>query len=276
MATTRNMGLRKRGSNPLVKDGGPPLARVDVRPPLFPNPLEASPVINQVLGPRSVADAQNPLVRSQVAPVGQTMPPPYSEERPYGTNPPDPGKVYEPGGGETPYDPLTSISTGRPYGAAGYAMPAWSPPTPPSRPSGLGGVLAGAVQPASAIPRTATALAPAGQPQSSAFTGIDRQNSGPNDRFRGGGTALNLSGLLGGLFGGGGPAPNPAPPPPPARTAVAAGARGRQAPDMSGVAFDENGNPIPDYGPPGPGLQAQDPTQLAGTVGKPGWWKPLR
>src|SRR4029077_12100411 len=47
--------------------------------------------------------------------------------------------AYEPGGGEMPYDPLTSISTGRPYGAAGYAMPAWTPPTPPVRPTGGGG-----------------------------------------------------------------------------------------------------------------------------------------
>src|SRR4029077_16608451 len=59
--------------------------------------------------------------------------------------PPETGVVYEPGGGEMPYDPLTSISTGRPYGAAGYAMPPWTPPTPPPRPSGLGQTLSQAV-----------------------------------------------------------------------------------------------------------------------------------
>lgn len=223
-----------------------------------------------------------------------------------------PSPAYEPSGGETPYDPLSSIrapAAPAPYepgggvmppydplssirtptvpiyepggavenpGAAGYAMPPWSPPSPPPRPGGLGGVLSKAVVPATAAraaPAAAVApAAPAAAPQSSMFTGIDRQNSGPNDRFRGGGTALNLSGLLGGLFGGGGAAPSPAPPPPPARGTVSAG---RQAPDMSGITFDQNGNPVSGY-ELGPGISPQNPTQLAATAQKPGWWKALR
>ena len=156
---------------------------------------------------------------------------------------------------------------------AGAAVAAPAAPLPPPRPSGLGGVLSSAVAPAGrAAP---AAAAPAAQPQSSMFTSIDRQNSGPNDRFRGGGTALNLSGLLGGLFGGGGPAPQPTPPPPPAPSA---GPRGPARPDMSGISFDAEGNPSYDGLGAGvlsaPGLQ-QDPN-LAGTVAKPNWWKPLR
>ena len=206
--------------------------------------------------------------------------------------------TYEPGGGYAPYDPLTSISTGRPYGEAGYAMPAWSPPTPPSRPSGLGGVLSKAVQPAvvSRAAAPAPAAAPAGPPQSNAFTTITAPNSNPTDRNRPQMGALNLSGLLGGLFGGGGAAPQPAPPPPPARGAVASGGGavasgggavasggrggGVGSPDMTGVIFDQNGNPtwngLDASILSAPGLQQQDPTQLAATVGRPGWWKPLR
>ena len=193
--------------------------------------------------------------------------------------------TYEPGGGYAPYDPLTSISTGRPYGEAGYAMPPWSPPGPPPRPAGLGTVLSKAVVPASVAPSRASvapvASVPAAAPQPPVFTGIDRQNSGPNDRFRGGGTALNLSGLLGGLFGGGGAAPSPAPPPPPARGTVSAGPRGGGGGvDMTGITFDANGNPTWNGIDGGvltaPGQQQQNPTQLAATVQKPGWWKPLR
>ena len=208
------------------------------------------------VGLRTIYDPQNPPAAAPTAPY-RGQPDPYGREpvnppgyEPGGNGPIDQGPgsslgsvpqppdlgpgssvlsapgagprplTYEPGGGYAPYDPLTSISTGRPYGEAGYAMPPWSPPTPPPRPAGLGGVLSRAVVPAAAparaAPAAAVAAAPAAQPQSSMFTGIDRQNSGPNDRFRGGGTALNLSGLLGGLFGGGGAAPSPAPPPPPA------------------------------------------------------------
>ena len=60
------------------------------------------------------------------------------------------------------------------------------------------------------------------------------------------------------------------------------GARGggNAPPDMSGITFDQNGNPIWNGLDASvlsaPGLQQQDPTQLAATVGKPGWWKPLR
>ena len=48
------------------------------------------------------------------------------------------------------------------------------------------------------------------------------------------------------------------------------------APDMSNITFDENGNPVPDYGPLGPGLQQQNPDELAKTVGIADWWKSLR
>ena len=216
---------------------------------------------------------------------------------PYGRDPVNPSG-YEPGGsGPAPYDPLSSIrAPSAPVQGFGYGggsptaiesnvppPPAYEPgggimptPLPPPRPAGLGTVLSKAVVPAAAAPaRAAPAVAPAAPaaaPQSSMFTGIDRQNSGPNDRFRGGGTALNLSGLLGGLFGGGGAAPSPAPPPPPARGTVSAG---RQAPDMSGITFDQNGNPVSGY-ELGPGISPQNPTQLAATVQKPGWLKALR
>ena len=195
--------------------------------------------------------------------------------------PANPAATYEPGDSGLPFDPATTYEPGggqQVYGAAGYAMPAWSPPTPPPRPAGLGGVLSRAVVPAAAparaAPAAAVAAAPAAAPQSSMFTGIDRQNSGPNDRFRGGGTALNLSGLLGGLFGGGGAAPSPAPPPPPAAVSGAR-AGGRVAPDMTGISFDANGNPVSGY-ELGPGISPQESTQLAGSVSKPGWWKPIR
>ena len=201
-----------------------------------------SPLGQQIFKPRSTADAMNPLMALHIAPPGPTMFP-------------------------------------EPYPAAEQAGPTVAraaladAPLPPSRPSGLGGLLSSAVAPAAAP----AAAAPAAQPQSSMFTSIDRQNSGPNDRFRGGGTALNLSGLLGGLFGGGGPAPQPTPPPP---LAPSAGPRGPARPDMSGIAFDAEGNPSYDGLGAGilsaPGLQPQDPTQLAGTVAKPNWWKPLR
>ena len=253
---------------------------------------------------RPMATTRNIRLRSRTTPAWKAYPPtdnlaalnpsPLFPPDPYGRDPVNP-PGYEPGGsGPAPYDPLSSIRTPAPAQGFGYGggsptaiesnippPPAYEPgggimpttPLPPSRPSGLGGLLSSAVAPAGrAAP---AAAAPAAQPQSSMFTGIDRQNSGPNDRFRGGGTALNLSGLLGGLFGGGGPAPQPTPPPPPA---ASAGPRGPARPDMSGIAFDAEGNPSYDGLGAGtlsaPGLQ-QDPN-LAGTVVKPNWWKPLR
>lgn len=117
-------------------------------------------------------------------------------------SPPETVPIYEPGGGEMPppnYEPGGGQEV---YGAAGYAMPAWTPPAPPARPNGLGATLAGAVKPASVpYPPPRPAAPAAAAAPSSPFISIDRQNSGPNDRFRGGGTALDLSGLLGGLFG---------------------------------------------------------------------------
>jgi hypothetical protein len=215
--------------------------------------------------------------------------------------------VYEPGGGEvalsgqrggaeitTPLAPWDNAMPGPNSGPGGIGgdfryptqqvderlLPAPAA-APAGRPGGLGTVLSRAVVPAaSRAAPAATAAAPAAAPQSSLFTGIDRQNSGPNDRFRGGGTALDLSGLLGGLFGGRGAAPSPAPPPPPARGAAAPAAGPGGGVDMTGIAFDQNGNPTWNGIDAGvltvPGRQQQDPTQLAGAVGKPGWWKALR
>jgi len=150
----------------------------------------------------------------------------------------------------------------------------------PASSGGLGTVLSKAVAPtpvvaSRAAPVVATPIAP--PPASSAmFTTIDRPNSSPTDRFRGGGTALNLSGL----FGGAAPTPQPAAQVAAAGSANGApagsqGARGRQAPDMTGITFDANGNPIPDF-PVSSGLQSQNPDQLGGTVGRAGWWKSLR
>ena len=212
----------------------------------------ASPLDQQTFRPRPVADAQNRLLQLKIAPTGATMFP-------------------------------------DPYPAAEQAGPTMAranladTPLPPSRPAGLGQVLASAVQPAPAaarIPPTATALAPAAQPQSSMFTGIDRANSGPNDRFRGGGTALNLSGLLGGLFGGGGSAPAATAPAAAPAARAPAPTTGVGSPDMTGITFDENGNPtyngLDASVVSAPGVQQQTPPQLASAVGKAGWWKSLR
>ena len=253
------------------------------------------------VGLRTIYDPWNPPDAKPTAPYQGGRPDPYGREP---VNPPG----YEPGGsGPAPYDPLSSIRAPAPSQGFGYGggspsaiesnvppPPAYEPgggimptPTPPPRPSGLGGVLSKAVQPAvvsrAAAPAPAAA-APAGQPQSNAFTTITAPNSNPTDRNRPQMGALNLSGLLGGLFGGGGAAPQPAPPPPPARTAVApaagVGRGGVGSPDMTGVIFDQNGNPtwngLDASVLSAPGLQQQDPTQLAATVGRPGWWKPLR
>lgn len=178
----RNIGLKVSGGSPYAEPG--PEAPYD--------PLSS-------IRARGAAPAATPVYE----PGGGEMPLVGNPQ--LGAMAPDPNPIYEPGGGEiapAPYDPLSSISTGRPYGAAGYAMPDWVPPTPPVRPSGLGTVLSKAVQPsAPPMPPPRPTNLGSGPPAASPFIGIDRQNSGPNDRFRGGGTALDLSGLLGGLFG---------------------------------------------------------------------------
>lgn len=109
---------------------------------------------------------------------------------PYGPSDPTPPPAYDPGGGEV-------------------APPAYSPgggvdmtpstPLPPSRPSGLGTVLASAVQGAP-LPPVRPAAAPQAAP--SPFTTITAPNSDPLARNRPQMGALDLSGLLGGLFGG--------------------------------------------------------------------------
>ena len=252
---SRNVGLRARGDastgaykrSPLEPSSGLPpdtylpsnMSPYAGLPPAYypPSNLDPDPVVNTVR-PEAPAPAQGfGYGGGSPTAIESNVPPP---------------PAYEPGGGIMPT------------------------PLPPSRPSGLGGVLSSAVQPAvvSRAAAPAPAAAPAGPPQSNAFTTITAPNSNPTDRNRPQMGALNLSGLLGGLFGGGGPAPQPAPPPPPAAVSGAR-AGGRVAPDMTGISFDANGNPVSGY-ELGPGISPQDSTQLAGTVSKPGWWKALR
>lgn len=140
-------------------------------------------------------------------------------------------------------------------------------PSPPSRPSDLGTVLSRAVV---ADPPAVRPTA-SGQQQQAPLTTNDLFGTvqlNPNQRNAPIYTALNL----GNLFGGGGGQSAPAP--------AAASPGGRTAPDMTGVTFDENGNPT--YNGldasvlSAPGLQQQSPTELASAVGRANWWKSSR
>ena len=241
-----------------------PLSRRDFRPSLFPDLTEnASPLLQQALRPRPVADAQNSLIGLNLRPPGATMPladilsaAVNGNPQLAAMNPPTPTGSPEMqawGGGPT--------ATGSPE------MQAWGGgvPLPPPRPGGGGS--------APPSPSRSATPAPSGRPQiqgqaqapSNPFTTVTAPNSDPTARNRPQITALNLAGL----FGGGAPASAPAAP---VSAPVQAQAGGRTAP-VAGWTFDENGNPIPDYGP---ALQRQyDPTELGGEVGKAGWYKGL-
>lgn len=207
-------------------------------------------------------------------PPSNLDPPPYDplssirDTQPYPPSdlqPPAAPVNYEPGGGETPYDPLTSISTGRPYGEAGYAMPPWTPPTPPPRPGGLGQVLSKAV----ARPGASRSQAQ-GQQQAPLTTNdlFGTVQLNPNQRNAPIYTALNI----GSLFGGGGQS---APAPQPAASPSGGGRTALRAPS-SGWTFDEEGNLVPDQGPSAPGYQQLNPDELGSAVSKPNWWRKLR
>lgn len=212
---------------------------------VFPQPTAFSPLLTQEFRPRPVADAINPL-------IGLKLNPPAFPQQPY---------------------PATE-QAGPTMARAALA----DTPSPPSRPSDLGTVLSRAVvadPPAPPVRPTGQA----GQSRQAPLTTNDLFGTvqlNPNQRNAPIYTALNL----GNLFGGGGQS---APAPAAAAPAVAAsgGARGGQAgPDMTGVTFDANGNPSYDGLDASilsaPGLQQQDPAQLASTVGRANWWKSLR
>ena len=83
------------------------------------------------------------------------------------------------------------------------APPTPDTPLPPVRPAGLGSVLAGAVAPASVPYPPSRPTDPAAAPAApSPFTLLTAPNSDPTARNRPQMSALDLSGLLGGLFGG--------------------------------------------------------------------------
>ena len=172
------------------------------------------------------------------------------------------------GGSPTAIESNVPPTRGREPG--GGIMPT---PLPPSRPSGLGGVLSSAVQSRRLLPCSQPQPSPRrlrlAAPQSSMFTGIDRQNSGQTTGSEAAARALNLSGLLGGLFGGGGAAPSPAPPPPPARGTVGWSASPRQGPRHERDHLRPKRQPrVPGSRSFAPRLLPQNPTQLAATVGR--------
>ena len=197
MATTRarNSSLRARGSKPAP---GFPYGPSDARPaPPFPygpsnvRPAPGFPMARAMRGPHrrshgpsdTSLDGRGAEITTPLAPWDTHMPGPNS----------GPGGI----GGDYRYPTQQVDERLLPAGPVVAAAPAT--PLSPARPSSLGAVLSKAVAPVAAVP--------AASPQSSMFASIDRPNSSPTDRFRGGGTALDLSGLLGGLFGRGGGAP---------------------------------------------------------------------
>ena len=257
---SRNVGLRTRGDastgayttpSPIEPSSGLPpntylpsnMSPYAGLPPAYypPSKLYPVPVVNTVR-PEAPAPAQGfGYGGGSPTAIESNVPPP---------------PAYEPGGGIMPT------------------------PLPPSRPSGLGGVLSSAVQPAAAsIPRSSDSSR-----SSSCWPRRSRTPSPPSPRrirvqttgsATGGRWGRSISrGSWAGCSAVGALRRQPAPPPPPAAVSGAR-AGGRVAPDMTGISFDANGNPVSGY-ELGPGISPQDPTQLAGATGKPGWWKALR
>ena len=203
-----------------------------------------------------------PDVMSPGAIYQQQPPPPAqaSQANPPQGGPPQPAPVPNGQRGMPFPQDLGPASRNMPFvGSAAdsgqYDSRGYFAPTPPGSPSATPrpadsakGPLASSDAPASSPMKRRAGAANLGYYQpNNRFVGIDAPNASAQNSMRGGpqGTALNLAGLFG---GGGQPAANPNVPAANAQPASASGPPGRQAPDMSGVTFDANGNPIPDYG----------------------------
>ena len=172
---SRNVGLRTRGNASTGAYKRSPLEPSQVLPPDTYLPSNMSPYSG--LPPASYPPSNldpDPIVNT-VRPEPPAPAPVVNTVRP---EPPAPTPIYEPGGSNVDY------------------------PLPPSRPSGLGQVLSSAVQ--GNAPAPLPPVRPQAQPQApfNPFVQVTAPNSDPLARNRPQTSALDLSGLLGGLFGG--------------------------------------------------------------------------